>query len=170
MNIIIEGPDASGKTTLAKEFEKHGFTYKKCSPGEHAEKSNLNYNYFSSLLKDNNCVFDRFFISELVFSEQYSREPVISFEEVNSLVSANLDNTILIFLYASDTNTLKKRLEERNEVEYLSEIDEQNKLFMKYAWIFSAYESKNIYLVNITNHDSLDEVTKIADYIIGGLQ
>ena len=112
-------------------------------------------------------VFDRFFISELVFSELYNREQVISFDEVNDLVHKNIDNIKLIFLYASDIDVLKNRCNERGEFEYLDELEEQNMLFVKYAWIFDAYESNNVILIDVSKYNSIEDVTNIIETIIG---
>ena len=167
MNIILEGPDASGKSLYANKFVEKGFTYFKCSPGEHAEKSTFNKEYFEELLSRDSMVFDRFFISELVFSELYNREQVISFDEVNNLVHKNIDNIKLIFLYASDIDVLKNRCSERGEFEYLDELEEQNMLFVKYAWIFDAYESNNVILIDVSKYNSIEDVTNIIETIIG---
>lgn len=167
MNIIIEGPDAAGKSLYAKAFEEKGFKYVKCSPGEHATESKLNFEYFKSLLEKDNQVFDRFFISELVFTELYKRDEIITFDEVNRLISNYIDNNIILILYASDINTLTQRLKERGEDNYLNEIDFQNKKFVSYAWIFSAYEHKNIYTIDISKYNNIDDINTFIERIIG---
>lgn len=168
MNIILEGPDAAGKTLYANKLTDFGFTYCKCSPGEHAEVSFLNKDYFSKLLRYDNYVFDRFFISELVFSELYDRKRAITFDEVNKLIANNIDNIKLIILYASDVNTLKERCRERNELEYIDELDTQNKLFIQYAWIFDAYESENIFLIDVSKYNTEEAVNDKIKAILGG--
>lgn len=168
MNIILEGPDAAGKTLYAEKFVEHGYTYQKCSPGSHAEVSNLNKEYFEKLLEKDNMVFDRFCISELVFSDLYERESVISFGEVNKILANAMKDNILIILYASDSETLKDRCIERGELEYLEEIERQNRMFINYAWVFAAYESENIILIDVSKYNTMEDVDATVEKIIGG--
>lgn len=167
MNIIIEGPDAAGKTLYAKEFQKYGFNYMKCSPGEHAYISELSNDYFSRMLNFDNYVFDRFCISELVFSELYSRDEVITFEEVNKLLANNLDDTKMVLLYSSNDEILKQRCIDRGELDYVDEVVEQNKLFVKYYWVFAAYESENIYLIDIAKYNTIEDVKQVVKDVLG---
>lgn len=167
MNIILEGPDAAGKSLYASKFVKNGFTYYKCTPGEHALESNFDKKYFEDQLNKDSMVFDRFFISELVFSELYNRDQAISFNDVNSLLFKNINNIKLIILYASNTDVLKNRCIERGEFDYLDELDEQNKLFVKYAWVFDAYESNNIILIDVSKYNSIDDVLDVVNKIVG---
>lgn len=168
MNIILEGPDAAGKTLYADKFVEHGYTYYKCSPGSHAKVSNLNKEYFEKLLEADKTVFDRFCISELVFSELYERKSVISFEEVNKILSNAVKDNKLVIFYASDVETLKERCIERGELEYLEEIERQNRMFINYAWVFVAYESENIILVDVSKYNTIEDVDTIVEKIIGG--
>ena len=168
MNIILEGPDASGKTLYAQKIVEYGYNYQKCSPGSHAKESFFDKDYFEKCLEKDNMVFDRFFISELIFSSLYNRKSAITFSEVNKMISKNLDNIKLIILYASDLETLKSRLIERGETDYLEEIDEQNKLFVQFAYVFAAYESNNIILIDVSKYNKEEDIDKTIKKIIGG--
>ena len=168
MNIILEGPDASGKTLYAQKIAEYGYNYQKCSPGSHAKESFLDKSYFEECLEKDNMVFDRFFISELVFSSLYDRDSAITFSDVNKMISKNLDNIKLIILYASDLETLTARLIERGEFDYLEEIDRQNKLFANFAYVFAAYESDNIILIDVSKYNKEEDIDKTIKNMIGG--
>lgn len=152
MNIILEGPDGIGKTTLANKL---------------VTNYNMNYNHFPSETLENhlnalyqgNTVFDRFHIGELVYPEIYGREPKFDFNGGNKIMRAIVDNNdLLIIFITSDINILKDRLIQREEYNYLEEIEQQNQLFTKYAYIFSAWEYSNMYVVDIALEGAYDRL------------
>ena len=157
MNIILEGPDGIGKSTLAYYIvNKYGFEY------SHFPSADYN-THINALYKDNT-VFDRFHIGELVYPEIYSRVPKLNFDEANKIMRAIVDNNdIFIIFITSDTSILKERLKERGELNYLDEIDQQNELFIKYAYIFQAWEYKNFYIVDIAKEIAYDNLYTLID-------
>ena len=123
MNIIIEGPDATGKTTLANKLkEKYGFETMHLT-----SKTPNDLKFHMDLLEKDNMVYDRFMCGEMVYPEIYNRPPKLTIEEVCAIMQRIVDNNdILIIMFASDIETLKKRLIERGELDYLKEIEQQN--------------------------------------------
>lgn len=146
MNIIIEGPDATGKTTLAKDLSsKYGFEYIHST----AETPNT-YEWHKEILDKHNIVCDRFFIGETIYPIIYNRKPKMSLNDLDRLLDdmKNSDDLIIV-MYASDMSILKDRLIERGEMHYLEEIDQQNELFYeRYKHISSRY--KNTMLVDVS--------------------
>lgn len=163
MNIIIEGPDATGKTTLSEKLQK---------------KYNLDYMHLTSetpndlkfhldLLDKDNMVYDRFMCGELVYPEIYHREPKMSFEDVCKVMNKIIDNNdIFIMMYASDINVLKERLIERGELNYLKEIEQQNELFTKIIYTLQVFEYKNFIPVDVSKVENYDKLDVIIDEII----
>lgn len=155
MNIILEGPDAVGKTTFAEllrdNYNMEIVHFPSATCQEHLD----------ALYKDNT-IFDRFHIGELVYPEIYGREPKLDFDEANSkIMRAIVDNNdILIFYITSDLEILRQRLIERGEYNYLDEIEQQNELFKKYAYIFSAWEYENMYVIDIAQEGAYDRLTE----------
>lgn len=155
MNIILEGPDAVGKTTFAEllrdNYNMEIVHFPSATCQEHLD----------ALYKDNT-IFDRFHIGELVYPEIYGREPKLDFDEANfKIMRAIVDNNdILIFYITSDLEILRQRLIERGEYNYLDEIEQQNELFKKYAHIFSAWEYENMYVIDIAQEGAYDRLTE----------
>lgn len=155
MNIILEGPDAVGKTTFAEllrdNYNMEIVHFPSATCQEHLD----------ALYKDNT-IFDRFHIGELVYPEIYGREPKLDFDEANyKIMRAIVDNNdILIFYVTSDLEILRQRLIERGEYNYLDEIEQQNELFKKYAYIFSAWEYENMYVIDIAQEGAYDRLTE----------
>lgn len=158
MNCILEGPEAVGKTTLAKKLmSKYDMSY------EHFGSCDLD-THMNALLKDN-VVYDRFHIGELVYPEIYGRVSKFNngIDDAFTIMKRIVDNNdILIIFIASDTEVLKERLRERKEFNYIDEIDLQNSLFVKYAYVFSAWEYKNFYVVDVSEKDAY---TKLDSWI-----
>lgn len=157
MNIILEGPDAVGKTTFAEELHSaYGM------PIVHFPSATCN-EHLDALYKDNT-IFDRFHIGELVYPEIYGREPKMDFMEANSqIMRAIVDNNDILVIYiTSDIEILKNRLIERGEYNYLDEIEQQNELFKKYAYIFSAWEYDNMYVCDIAQDNAY---IKLANWV-----
>lgn len=148
MNVIIEGPDASGKTTLAKKIAaKYKMAYL------HLDENTPNdCRYHLSLLKEKNTIYDRFHIDELVYPKIYNRPPKITFVEANTIFrKVRTNGDLFIILYSSDINILKERLISRGEIDYLDEIEQQNILFIKYALVYKERNYKNFIAVDIAD-------------------
>ena len=159
-NIILEGPDATGKTTLAEKLKKY-------TGADIVHFPSATYEEHIDALYRGNTIFDRFHIGELVYPEIYGREPKLDFDEANKIMRSIVDNNdILVVFITSDINILKDRLIERGEYEYLDEIEQQNELFMKYAWIFYAWEYKNMYVIDIAQPDAYDKLWSWLEYRI----
>lgn len=153
MNIIIEGPEAVGKTTLANKLkEKYKMNYEHLS-----SKTKNDYEFHKELLEKNNCIFDRFFLGELIYPKLYNREAKLNFNEALQLMNKIVENgDIFIVFFTSNINVLKERIKERgnNELKYLEEIEEQNKLFLQFGWIFEAYEYDKLLLVDVSKEEN----------------
>lgn len=161
MNIVLEGPDSCGKSTLAKHIvDKYNFEYNHFPSNDYET-------HINALYKDNT-VFDRFHIGELVYPEIYGRVPKLSFDEANKIMRSIVDNNDLFIIFiTSNISILKDRLKERGEFNYLNEIDQQNELFKKYAWIFSTYEYKNFYVVDIAQENAYEKLYSWVESKIG---
>ena len=158
MNIIIEGPEASGKTTLAQTIlDKYPyFEY------NHATSKTPNdYKYHKDLLDKGFSLCDSFYIGELIYSKIYNKESKLSIVEVHELFNqCKENNDIFIILYTSDINILKNRLIERGENNYLNEIEAQNRWFLSIAWNLSTNDYDRYFVVDISKSNELDNLYK----------
>lgn len=153
MNIIIEGPKGTGKSTICKKIEKEcKFRY------YHSTQNTLNtFSYHLNLLdSEYDCIFDRFHLGELVYPIVYHRKGKLSVKNIIAL-SRQL-NTLQIVLYSSDTNIIIQRICERDNRNDLtstekSEIFESNKLFKVFGEFLEAMGC-NIKLIDIANDNS----------------
>jgi len=165
MNIIIEGPNGTGKTTFinkllaCKEFENYNV--------EHLTASCPNdYEFHKRLLLNDNTIFDRFFIGEMVYPKIYKRAFKISTHEIQQLCNDFADSTIIVFIdadYGFICDSLKKRGEEID----MNFIDTEKQLFNE------AVDSlKNIKIYKIKHHATgcLYGSEKSDDYYINKIR
>lgn len=135
MKIIVEGPDGAGKTTLVNEIaEKYGLN--KVVFTKNGYKTFMSYMRYLDL---SHVVFDRCFISELIYAPTFNRHLVVDDHEIPILLRAYLSNSIVIILN-SDEQTLKQRLVNRG--------DEEKAVIDKIGVISKSYENlaKNLHL------------------------
>ena len=108
MNIIIEGCDGTGKSTLAKYLcDILGLRYwHESMPRTFAE--------YKSMLEYGGMVFDRFCLGQFIYNEEKDRK--LTEQELTTLVSEIFPktNTILIYVDCS-TDTIIQRLIQRGE-------------------------------------------------------
>lgn len=81
MKIILEGPDGAGKSTLAKKLAvKYNL-----DTGHMTRLDPMDYMFLSQTLRKENMVWDRHFISEIVYSITYNRECSLSKKQIDDL-------------------------------------------------------------------------------------
>lgn len=112
MNIIIEGCDGVGKSTLVEKLKKH---YKVDSI-RLSYKDPKDYNFYSRILDKTDCIFDRSFLSELVYSPVFGRECQLTEDEVSSLYLQA--QKMKIFILNTDTDEIYRRLYRRGDEHY----------------------------------------------------
>ena len=147
MVIVLDGPDACGKSTLAEFLaNKYGLTY------EHMSSKNKNdFQEHYELYSRDNIIIDRAQGGERVYPYIFNRPSKLTDEELDRLFKYMIKrNVIYVVMYASDTDLLKKRLDVRGE--QYDNIDLQNKLFKEYAekW-FKRYDYDKFILWEVTN-------------------
>lgn len=159
MNIIIEGIDGSGKTTLANKLVKN---YHLNNNIHLTSKTKNDFKFHMDLLV-NNCrtVFDRFHFSEFnVFSTLYNRKTKLTHEEwdlINKQIIEN--NDLFIVMVCSDMSIVDARLVERGELDYIPEVRQQNELFLKACDEFeNLYHYKNFYVCDIAVENAYDKL------------
>lgn len=163
MNIIIEGPDCSGKTTLANYLKEHYFLDYRHS----SSKTENDFKYHFDLLNSSNLVLDRFHLGEFIFPALVDRKAKMSFEDLKQLTNLieYSNDCILVILYASDVNLLKRRLTLRGDDEFtVNNIESINYMFKMFAVSMFQHHKRIIGIDVCKQHPSkvVDEYLKGA--------
>ena len=151
-NIYIDGPDATGKSTIAKLFTDTYDGWKSI----HLDASTPNdYNFHHDCIERSKLlVYDRFMVSEMIYSTIYKRSCKLNFDEFMRLWNdIMLSGSMYIILYTSDMSILRERLIERGEFAYLEEIEQQNNLFKFWANLLSVFNYPNFHMFDIADPD-----------------
>ena len=108
MNIVIEGCDGTGKSTIAKHLcERFGLHY-------WHESQPRTFEEYRQMLLSGGVVFDRFCFGQFVYNPP--EEQLLSFEELKTLVHQIFPVTGTILLYVdAHTDTIISRLLKRGE-------------------------------------------------------
>lgn len=160
IRIIIEGVDGSGKSTLITELvELTSFDVIHCT--DKAEDKSLKAH--KQLLTDNfETIFDRHFLSELIYPTIFEREPQISAKEAANFITELYEwDTVLIILLPS-FEFVKHNLEARK--------NEPKKIMDKLDYLYTWYEEaaktlikfKNVYVVDPTKETPEDILRMIG--------
>lgn len=134
MLYILEGPDGSGKTTLANKLvEMAGCPYYHFSyPRSKEEADNLFKTYYEKLvlLNGRNSVIDRMWISTMVYGEILRGK-----SEVSTAQATRLERLIrrdaMIFYCTGDVKTMWQRAQRRGET-YIKDFETFSKICEKY--------------------------------------
>lgn len=165
MNIILEGLDAAGKTTLAEKLKlKYGMDI------IHSTASTRNDLAYHLDLLDyrSNTVFDRFHTGEYVYPKVYGRKAKMTDDELIEVEKRIIDNNDMFIIFiTSDMKIINDRLIARGEEDYLVEMDEQNKWFSKYANEFLKYNYKNFYIIDVAEKNCYDKLDNWIDKHFG---
>lgn len=166
-HIIVDGPDAVGKSTLA-DFVKKNWNMESV----HSDaKCKNDFDYHSELLDKNESMFyDRFMAGEYVYPKLYGRDAKLTISEMTKLFDKIVEtNSLYIIMNTTDTDILIKRLVDRKEFNYLKEIQPQVELFRDFAYIFEDYFEKydNFIYFDINQDNAYDilydKVTKFVE-------
>lgn len=157
MNIVLEGPKASGKSTLAKHFILLGYEYFHSS----SETEN-DLKYHLDLLEGDKRVIDRFSVGEMIYPSIYNREGKLSLPEF--LTTMTNQDTIYVILFASNINDLFERIELRDygkKIDYKS-LRASNSCFKMMAHNLKTV-NKNIKTFDISKTDIENIIKEIED-------
>ncbi len=165
MNVILEGLDAAGKTTLAEKLrDKYGMSILHST----AKTRNDLFYHLDLLDYRTNTVFDRFHVGEYVYPKVYKRDVKIDDEGFVQIERRIIDNNDMFIIFiASDMDIVNKRLIVRDEKEYLKEMAAQNKWFTKYAEKFKKYNYKNFYVIDVAVKGCYDKLDAWIDSHFG---
>jgi len=145
--IIIEGPDCSGKTTLAKrisEYYNNELDIVHCTG--HDPKD---YDFYLQLMKKKNVVYDRHFIGEMIYPAIFDRKPCLTNREFNKLKTFAEVNNIPVIVVAPPEEVLMKRLDEERPNE---EIEIKRTIRMARAQFFEIAKN-NPYFILVSPED-----------------
>lgn len=134
MKIIVDGPDRIGKTTLINFLA--GFNCPDKANVLHygipSEEFNFDSNYRIHFESSVNQIFDRNFISEMVYSAVLGRECRI--KDVDGLIKSLIDNNVLVIIMVAANDSQMALLHERANAS-----EEDKKLDMFIAELNAGY-------------------------------
>ena len=124
MIIIIEGPDGSGKTTLAGILSRQtGFpVVHRTQPKSEEEKAKMMDGYVDAIKKGKNIIFDRCWYSEMAYGPIMRDKSVISYPEMYELEQLLTKRGALIIYCTDKPETLWYRCSKRGE-DYITDYD-----------------------------------------------
>lgn len=161
MNIIIEGTDGTGKSTLAKYLQENfNLKYQHSS-----SETDNNFDYHFELLDSKeNVVLDRFQLGEIIYPMLTpDRDSKITLSQ--AVMLSRMEDTLTIILYASDTSVLKDRLHERGEL-YSPLYDTVNEMFKLLGEVFELLEVPVLILdiCEFKDEELFEEVNKYVHF------
>ena len=117
MIIIIEGPDGSGKTTLANQLSKQT-GYKiihRTQPKTEEDKAIMMVEYLDAIWSKENMIFDRCWYSEMVYGPVMRDASVISYAQMYDLERRLMEVGAMIIYCTDAKQVLWARCQERGE-------------------------------------------------------
>ncbi len=159
-NILIEGVDCSGKSTLTKELKNRlrwDATALINKPGWQFER------YLQQYVTAEHTIFERGHISALVYDQIFERSKHFSDSEV-AILDSIVSETMLVILAIPDSATARARYEERKGVMQVIKADElhaTNLMFAEYAGRYP-----NMLLYHSRNWNELERLVSRVEKII----
>lgn len=133
MIIIIEGPDGSGKTTLANKLsEQTGYPIEHRSKPETEEEKKKMYDMYLQMCKSKrNVILDRCWYSEIVYGTVMRDASMISIYDMYAL-EKQLSKVGALLIYCTDTESaLWRRATKRGE-DYITSRDDFRSICEQY--------------------------------------
>lgn len=127
MLIIIEGPDGSGKTTLAEKISKQTkySIIHRSQPKTEEEKKLMMGEYIQTIRSGKNMIFDRCWYSEMAYGPVMRDSSVISYPEMYELEELLAKTGALIIYATGPKAALWQRCQKRGE-DYITARDDFN--------------------------------------------
>lgn len=134
MNFLIEGPDGSGKSTIARTISQlYGHNIIHNSFPKTIEEGQNMKQYYIDLMKSKNIVIDRGWWSEQVYGNIIRGKSWLSVSETNELTDMFLADDNMIIYCTGDVKVLWDRCIQRGET-YVKD-------FVIYQQIHTMYDS-----------------------------
>ena len=156
LKVIIEGGDGTGKSTLIRNLLGK---LENMNTLHLSYRDGTSYEFYNNLLDINRIIFDRHFLSEIVYAAVFGRKCNLSQEEIDALFDKCKKQNIKILILDTSFETIKKRLAIRGEDE---EAVLRNTAYIKTEFLKLA--AKYDILVIDTQNVDLDS---IVEYIEG---
>ena len=124
MIFIIEGPDGSGKTTLAEKLSRQtGYpVVHRSQPKSEEEKLRMLDEYVEAINTGRNVIFDRCWYSEMAYGPVMRDKSIITYPEMYLLEEKLAKHGALIIYCTDNPKTLWRRATKRGE-EYITDFD-----------------------------------------------
>lgn len=138
MIIIVEGPDGSGKTTLANKIAKQNgyIMLHRSQPKTEEEKQNMMAEYLQVIKAGKNVVMDRCWYSEMVYGPIMRDASVITYPEMYELEKLLCKKGALLIYCTDKPEVLWKRCQERGE-DYITDILTHTKICEGYETLMN---------------------------------
>ena len=170
MRIIIEGPDCSGKTTLAKaiyfKLASHKYVHSSLDNGKHCQRNvngiitkqvnNLFHAHIDVLRLNNDIVVDRHWPSELIYGHIF-RDSQFEYNISNMRKHASIYRPIYIGCMPS-YDAVAQKFEERKETE---DFDSVERTYNMYAQLF--FNDKKFIIYNYESQDLTKFITEVLN-------
>lgn len=127
MIIILEGPDGSGKTTLAQQISRQtGYPIvHRTKPASDEEKNAMMESYWKVIKEGRNLIFDRCWYSEMAYGPVMRDASVISYPQMYELEQALAQRGALLIYCTGAPTRLWMRCQRRGE-DYVTSRDNFN--------------------------------------------
>lgn len=164
-NIIVEGPDCAGKTTLIENLKNYipppvGYVHH----GPYKDESDIAHHYIESLSfnRGMTTLIDRCWISEQIYSQFYGRSNRLSDENIAELEDmAHKVHTVIIFCLPPINVCFTKFLERKHE-EYLENTEQFINVYSAYQKLHTLTTLTSFTYDYTKKYALLDLVTKLT--------
>lgn len=152
-NIIVEGCDGTGKTTLCKLLaERYGWDTVHVT-----SKDPNDFDFYRQTMRKTKVIYDRHFLGELIYPRIYNRKGNLNMHDAEWLRYYAFETRTCIILLTTDINEIKRRLTERGELPFVYEkVESINNQFINLA---------NRLMINIfdTSINSFEDICKYIE-------